>query len=288
MTRGAYLRRALAAVLAVAAPATAAPAVAGAQSWRTFDVSRQLHDSTPLLVRLEYEAGALAVHAAQTPVLYAARLRYDAARSQPRYDYTPATRTLRLGMQKRAEGLALERGEAGELRVELSRVAPLDFELRLGAVEADLDFSGLRIDHLKVESDASEATVRFDTPNPERMRALAFQVGAASLKVARLANANADHIRVQAGVGTVDLDFSGRWTQDIEVTLDMALGSARLRVPRDVGIELDARRFLASYERAGLVKRGDRWVSENWDRAPYKLRIRSSVTIGRFELERSE
>jgi hypothetical protein len=282
MRRRTRLLRALAAVL------LAAPAAAGAQSWRTFDVSRQLHDSTPLLVRLEYEAGSLAVHAAQTPVLYSARLRYDAALTQPRYDYTPATRTLRLGLQKRAEGLSLERGEAGELRVELSRVAPLDLELRLGAVEADLDFSGLRIDHLKVESDASEATVRFDTPNPERMRALAFQVGAASLKVARLANANADHIRVQAGVGSVDLDFSGRWTQDIDLTLEMALGSARLRVPRDVGVQLEAKRFLASYERAGLVKRGDVWVSENWDTAPFKLRIRSQMTIGKFELERSE
>ena len=277
--------RALASRLAAAT--VAAPAAAGAQSWRTFDVSRQLHDSTPLLVRLEYEAGTLAVHAAQSPVLYNARLRYDAERTQPRYDYTPATRTLRLGMQKRAEGLSLERGEAGELRVELTRVAPLDLELRLGAVEADLDFSGLRIDHLKIESDASEAAVRFDTPNPERMRALTFQVGAASLEVGRLANANADHIRVQAGVGSVDLDFSGRWTQDIDLTLEMALGSARLRVPRDVGIQLDAQRFLATYERAGLVKRGDVWVSENYDRATYKLRIRSRVTIGRFELERS-
>lgn len=265
------------------------PTVAGAQSsWRTFDVSRQLLDSSPLLVRLEYEAGALAVHAASSPLLYAARLRYDAAKTQPVYGYTPATRTLRLGLQKRADGISVDDEEAGELRLDLTRRAPLDLELRLGAVEAELDFTGLRIDHLKVESGASDATVRFDTRNPERMRQLSLQVGAARLKAVRLANANADNVRVQAGVGSVDLDFGGEWTQDVELTLEMALGGATLRIPRDVGVQLETTRLLASIDRHGLVRRGDAWVSENWDTAPHKLRIRGRMTVGKLRLDRSE
>jgi len=260
---------------------------AGAQSWRNFDVSRQLTDTTPVLVRLDYEIGTLSVRPATGGLLYGAHLRYDAERANPRYEFTPATRTLRLGVERRA-GATARNGDAGELRVELTRRAPIDLELRLGAVEADLDLGGIRLDHLKVESGASEANVRFDAPNPERMRALTFAVGAASLRATRLANANADHIRVQAGVGSVDLDFGGQWTHDVELTLEMALGGATLRVPRDVGIHVDATRRLADFDLPGLVKRGDAWVSPNWETARYRLRIHGRMTVGQLTLEGTE
>ena len=260
---------------------------AGAQSWRSFDVSRQLADTTPVLVRLEYEIGNLSVRPATGGLLYGAHLRYDAERAMPRYEFTPATRTLRLGVERRTGATARD-GDAGELRVELTRRAPIDLELRLGAVEADLDLGGMRLDHLKVESGASEATVRFDAPNGERMRALTFAVGAASLRVTRLANANADQIRVQAGVGSVDLDFGGQWSRDVELTLEMALGSATLRVPRDVGIQVEATRRLAGFELPGLVKRGDAWVSPNWDSARYHLRVRGRMSVGKLTVEGTE
>lgn len=260
---------------------------AGAQSWRSFDVSRQLADTTPVLVRLEYEIGTISVRPATGGLLYGAHLRYDAERATPHYEFTPTTRTLRLGVERRS-GATARNGDAGELRVELTRRAPIDLELRLGAVEAELDLGGIRLDHLKVESGASEASVRFDAPNPERMRALTFAVGAASLRATRLANANADQIRVQAGVGSVDLDFGGQWSRDVELTLEMALGGATIRVPRDVAIQVDATRRLAGFELPGLVKQGDGWVSPNWATARYHLRIHGRMSVGKLTVEGTE
>ena len=265
-----------------------APAALAAQSWRTLDVSRQMHDSTPLVVRLEYSAGSLDLGVADTPLLYAAHLRYNAERLQPVYTFTAATRTLRLGTSRRDDSRALDDKSVGELRLDLTPRAALDLELHLGAVKADLDLSRLRIDHLKVESGASEASVRFDLPNPERMRSLDFDVGAASLRATRLANANADNIRVQAAVGSVELDFGGSWSQDIELALDMQMGGATLRIPRDVGVRVDASRMLMGFEHDGLTKRGDAWYSDNWDTARYKLRVHSRMLVGRLELDRSE
>lgn len=248
------------------------------------DVSRQLGDTTPVLVRLEYEVGTLSVRPAAPNILYDAHVRYDAERAQPLYEFTPATRTLRLGVERRAGGSSRDR-TAGELRLELTPRAPIDLELRLGAVEADLDLGGLRLDHLKVESGASDASVRFDQPNGERMRAMSLAVGAASLKVSRLANSNAEQVRVQAGVGAVELDFSGEWRHDMELTLEMALGSATLRVPRDVGIQVETTRRLTSFDLPGLVRRGDSWVTPNWDKAKFKLRVRGRMTVGTLTVE---
>ena len=66
-----------------------------------------------------------------------------------------------------------------------------------------------------------------------------------------LANANADLIRVRGGVGSVDLDFGGTWTRDLEVSTRLAIGSLTLRVPDDVGLRLDVRRVAASFDHEG-------------------------------------
>jgi hypothetical protein len=109
-------------------------------------------------------------------------------------------------------------------------------------------------------------------------------VGAARLRVARLANAKAEQVRVQAGVGSVDLDFGGQWTHDVELTLEMAFGGATLRVPRDVGIEVDATRRMASFDLPGFEKRGATWVSPNWDTARHRLRVRGRMSAGKLSV----
>jgi len=258
----------------------------GAQSWRTLDVSRQLHDSGPVRVNVRYGAGKLTLHAANTPMLYDMRLRYDAARAEPLHTFVAGTRTLELGIRKQNVRLR-GGGEPAELRLDLARGVPLDLALELGAVEADLDLSGLRLSRLTVESGASDASLRFDTANAEPMRSLAFSVGAASLTALRLANANTENITVNAGVGNVDLDLSGDWRRDINLDVEVALGGVTVRLPSEVGVRVEMQKVLGSFRHDGLVKRGDAFYSENWDSAPRKLRIRTRTALGRFELDRS-
>jgi hypothetical protein len=59
-----------------------------------------------------------------------------------------------------------------------------------------------------------------------------------------------------------------------------------VRVPRDVGVAVEIGRVLASFSHDGLTKRGDLWVSDNWDTAAHRLRIRAKATFGKFELDR--
>jgi len=269
----------LAALLAV--PLSQLPA----QSWRTLDVSRQLHDSGAHQVSVQYGAGRLSLHAARAPLLYDMRLRYDAERTTPFHSYSAASRTLELGVRRQNLKLRDDQNPA-ELQLDLADRVPLNLSLELGAVEADLDLSRLRLTNLAVESGASETTLRFDTPNPTRMRSLRLEVGAASVTATRLANANTRDIRVHGGVGSVDLDLGGNWTQDVVLTVDMAVGSVRVRVPSDVGVRVEMEKLLASFDHGGLVEHDGAYFSDNWDNAPYKLRIKAETTLGKFELYR--
>jgi hypothetical protein len=282
----ARVRPALLAAALVWLALPAVPREMAAQELRSLDVARQLHDSAALLVRVRYAAGKLAVRATEAPVLYRMQLAYQPDAVRPLYSFAAATRTLRVGVEKR--GMRVPGGDrGGDMHLDLARAVPVDLDMELGAVEADLDLSGLRVGELHVESGASDARLRFATPNAERMRSLDLEVGAASLHASGLANANAPEIRVQAGVGGVELDFDGTWTQSIDLNVRVALGGVTVRVPRDVGVRVEAQKFLASFDAQGLVKRGTAYYSDNWETATHRLSVRAQTTFGSFRLERT-
>ena len=280
------VRRTLTSALAVVASAT--PLGLSAQSWRTIDVARQLTDSAPTTVNVVYGTGTVGLRGTTAPILYHMQLRYDAERSQPRHTYDRAKRKLEIGVQKsdvRFGGRTEE--ESPKLQVELSRTTPLDLSLDLGAVEADLDLTGLRLSRLRLETGASDARLRFDSLNTTRMEQLDVSLGAASFRGSRLANANAASIRIDAGVGNVELDMTGQWSSDIDLRVEVALGFVTIHVPPDVGIRATVEKVIASFEHEGLVRRGDDWVSANWDSAPHKLRISAKTTLGKLSIDRT-
>jgi len=265
--------------------ALAAPSLLDAQSWRTLGTSRQLHDTSALQVRVQYGSGKISLAAAPPALLYDMRVRYDATRTAPIHAYAAASRTLQLGVQKQGMRIPGDENEPAELRLGLGPAVPLDLSIELGATEADLDLSTLRLSRLKLRSHASDASVRFDAPNPLAMQALELDVGAASLTALRLANANTREIRVNAGLGNVDLDLGGEWTRDIDLAVDATLGSVTVHVPSDVGVRVEVRRTLAGFRHGSLTPRDGAFYSDNWDSAPRKLRIRSDVKLGRFEVD---
>lgn len=259
-----------------------------AQAWRTLESSRQLHDSAARFVEVRYGAGRLELRPSAGALLYQMHLKYDAERTEPLHDYDPGTRTLRLGIRDHPKVSFGRSDDAGRMDLALSRAVPLSLDLKLGAVEADLDLTGLALSSLRVHSGASDARIRFDSLNPLPMQTLLIEMGAAHMSATGLANANADTIRVEAGVGGVELDFGGSWRGDVVLFLRVALGGAALRVPDDVGIRVDLQKFLVSFDHEGLVKRDDgAWYSRNWDTARHHLRVHAQTTFGTLEIERT-
>lgn len=259
-----------------------------AQSWRTLDVARQLTDSAPTSVHVVYGTGTFGVRGTSNPLLYHMQLRYDGTRAQPRHTYDATARKLQIGVQKSEMRFTGRKdSEAGHLQLELSRTTPLDLDLDLGAVEADLDLTGLRLSRVHLESGASDAKLRFDSLNAMPMSVLDISLGAASFRGDRLANANAKDIRVDAGVGSVELDLSGQWTQDIDLHVEVTLGLVTLHVPSDVGVRVSFKKVAASFEHEGLVQRDGAWVSRNWDSAPHKLRVTAETVFGQLTIDKT-
>ena len=269
----------------VAAAIVLGPPTLHAQTWRTVEVARQLRDSAAHEMAVNYGGGRFTLLAGAPSMLYEARIRYDEARGTPELTYDRESRRLGLALDLDEESSPGQR-RFGEMRLTLSPAVPFDLDLDLGAVEAEIALGGLALRSVRIEAGASSSRVTFESPNPVPMDMLDLHAGAASLSATGLANANAAEVRVAAGVGDVNLDFSGRWTRDVDATVDIALGRARVQVPPDVGIRVELSRVLARFEHPGLVKQGNAWVSSNWETAPHHLTLRMNTTFGGVEIVR--
>jgi hypothetical protein len=256
--------------------------------WRTVDIARQLRDSLPQRIRVQYGAGRVDVRGSTDPLLYNMHLRYDERRAAPVHRYDVAARSAVLGLETRDGAQRFgNRDDSGELRLVLPAAAPLDLDLQLGGTESRLELGGLTLRSLRLECGATDANVAFSRPNRTQMSDLTIDVGAADLLAVNLADANADRIRVHGGVGVVDLDFGGSWTRDLTLDTRLTVGKLILRVPADVGIRLELDRLVAGFEHDGMVKREGAWYSTNYDAAPHKLQVHAETYFGQIELRRT-
>ncbi|MDB4912975.1 MAG: hypothetical protein JWM95_619 [Gemmatimonadetes bacterium] len=257
--------------------------------WRSVDIARQLRDTLPQRVRVQYTAGKVDVRGTSDPMLYSMHLRYDERRTVPVHLHDPDQHSTSLGLEARGgASRASGQSEDGELRLMLTRAVPLDLELDFGGTQSSLDLGEMSLHSLRLDCGATDASLLFSRPNRVAMRDLDVNVGAADFTASRLANANAERMRVSAGVGSLDLDFSGKWTHDLAVTTRLTVGKLTLRIPDDVGVRIEVQRVATGFEHAGLVKRDDgAWYSTNFDAAPFKLRVRAETFFGKIDVQHS-
>jgi hypothetical protein len=259
-----------------------------AQTWRTLDVSRQLRDTSEHHIKVKYSAGKFSMRPTSEPVLFSMLLRYDEERTHPVHEYDADARSATLGVDGQIVHWTrhVNDNEVGEMRLDLSNAVPLDLELELGATQARVDAGGLSLNNLRIQTGAADASLDFSAPNRSRMRHLDVQLGAAGFKITNLGNANVSSIRVEGGVGSVDLDFGGALQQDVSVETNVALGKLALHLPPDVGIRVEVQRLLASFDHPGLYKRGGAYYSDNWDTAKFRMRVRAETVFGAIQIDR--
>jgi hypothetical protein len=278
------MRRLALAALTLAAGATSV----SAQSMRTFTTFRQLHGETRLDADLDYRAGGLRIAPGRTGELYRMNASYDEDRYFPTSSYDAARGAVSLGLRPAGEGglrVISRRQLRQDANVAFSPTVDLDLDLTLGAVQADIELGGLSLSELTMQAGASQAVIRFSSPNRSRCRAAEITAGAAELTVLGLGNSRCDRFELEGGMGKVTLDFGGAWTSSTQAEIKMAVGELTLRLPRNAGVRLTLDRFLASFDPAGLVRAGNGFQSPGYQRAERRLDIQVTTAVGGVKVE---
>lgn len=258
----------------------------GAQEWRSLQSARQLHDTGAYEVRVRYATGHLDITPAASPFLYRMNLYYDAERSSAIHSLENG-RVLTLGVARESNVVTAGRSaDENRMDLALSPEVPIELSLGLGAVQADLDLGGMSLTSLEIRAGANDTHVEFEVPNRVAMRSLEVEAGAASVHLTSIANANAALLRVETGVGSVELDFRGTWTRDLAASVEVGFGALKLIVPEDVGVRLEVGKVMARVTADGLVSRDGVLVSDNWETARYKLTVRAKTVLGTVDVRR--
>ena len=230
-------------------------------------------------MNVQYGAGRFSVGPAEPGVLYHMQIEYDEEVFRPFAEYE--NNSLRIGTETLGRSIRFGRDRAtGEMELALSREVAMDLSMDLGAVRADIDLGGLALTRLEVEAGASQTLIDISQPNPEAMSRASMDVGAAEFTVLNLGNLNAEVIDIDAGVGDIELGFTGDWRRNARVSVDMGLGSLVLRFPRGLGVRILRDTFLTSFDSEGLVKYGDAYESLDYDDAEYQITVDVDAAFG--------
>ena len=270
----------------LAVPWLAAPADLDAQRWKTVTAARQVTNEEKLRVEVEYGAGVLTVRRGDDRELYNALFHYDQNWGRPKTEYANGRLEVGLAAIENGNRRTEDWPDEASLDLKLAPGVPLDLELDFGAGRAELDLTGLGVTRLKVNTGASDALIRVDEANRERMESADLNVGVADFRFHGLGNLNAEQVTVKAGLGAVTLRLDGDWARDGRLLVEMGLGALKLRVPRSLGVRLKRPgSFLASFDTEGLEKRGKVYQSANWDNAERKVEIEITAVLGSVDLE---
>lgn len=274
---------ALVSLFALGGPAT------DSRSWRSLTASRPRGSADSLHVVLRYDAGTVTIGAAPPALLYQTNARFDANQQRLSRSYNPVSHTFRVGldsstMQKPARHSNRSRSNEGRLDLGLATGIPVDLDLDLGTTRAHVDLSKLWVNALRVSSGATEADLTFGSPNPQPMRDLFIDAGVGSITIHQLGNAHAQRSTIASTVGSVDLDLGGEWSGDVPLTLRVALASATLRVPRDVGIAMRMSSRIAEVDSEGFTQRDGVLYSAGYEQAKRHLLLDGSATLASVDI----
>ncbi len=175
----------------------------------------------------------------------------------------------------------------GEYKFPLS--TPIEMELDFGMGDTDIDLTGMEIQSLDIECGMGKATLNIDSQNSIICEKINIEAGMGEFEGIGLSQLRAEVVNIKVGLGSAEIDFSGFINHDMDIDVDVGLGDIELVLPDNANITTHVNEtFLSSVEMGGLIKKGNKYVSRNWDRDRPTIVLDISVGLGSINLEISD
>jgi predicted membrane protein len=252
-----------------------------------------LQDEKSLTVKIEFGVGELYLGKADSKKIVEAEVSYDPSYSDFFFDYDKSRDKgeLFLGTELEEEkGVNLgDTDEKNWWDISFTDRIPIDFEIDVGAAEAELDFTGLKITDLDLDVGAAKAWIQFRKPNPERMSRMRIDAGACKLEIEGLANANFKRMDFDGGVGDFTLDFSGDLKHSAVVDIEMGLGHLTILVPEEIGVKIKSNGSILSsisFDKGVFEEvEEDVWINDEYGETDVELNFKIEVGLGAVDIE---
>jgi len=100
----------------------------------------------------------------------------------------------------------------------------------------------------------------------------------------RLNGLNVSSMEINMGAGELHLDFTGVRTNTLQADIQGGVGSATIRLPKEIGARVNASGGLGSINAHGLKRDGDDYVNDAYGNAASTINLRVQGGVGQITL----
>ncbi|SRR5712692_255417 len=100
----------------------------------------------------------------------------------------------------------------------------------------------------------------------------------------RLGGLSLSKLAVEMGAGQATVDLTGDWKKDLDARIEGGVGTATIRLPKNVGVRVHAAGGIGSINARGLEREGDVYVNDAYGKSPVTLRLNVEGGVGTINL----
>ena len=173
-----------------------------------------------------------------------------------------------------------------ECHLDFSDRIPINLKMDLGLVQGNLDLGGLKLSDCDITTAVSQVKIDFSEPNLIEMKYMDIECGVGKFRLENLGNANFSTLNFDAGVGSYELDFSGRLHRNADVDLEIGMGKLVVYLPRNIGVRMRVdKSFLCSFDIDDVYKQDDTYTNDNWGKVAANLDMRIDAGVAKVRVE---
>lgn len=173
--------------------------------------------------------------------------------------------------------------------IDLTGRIPISMDIQLGAGKGIFDFTGLKLKDLDISTGASSVTIMFNKLNPQTIENLNIETGVSRFKAYNLSNANFNKLKFSGGIGSYELDFSGELNKEVDVDIEIGLGSITILIPKYVGARVYYEKNWVSnidLDKDFDEEQNNEYVTANYSSASGKINIQIEAGLGSVKVKR--
>ncbi|MCB2203607.1 hypothetical protein KQI65_02575 [bacterium] len=159
---------------------------------------------------------------------------------------------------------------------------PIRFDITLGAGRASLDFTGIHVRGLELETGAGSVRISADRPNREIIDEVSISAGVGSVRTRHIGNLRFRHLDFEGGLGEYQLDCTGALPRRTRISSDVGVGSLVITLPKNVGAKaLTSDSWLSSKKMYHFVQHSDNvYRTENFADSENKVLMKLQSGVG--------
>jgi hypothetical protein len=252
--------------------------------------SQPLGNEKSLQADIRFDIGSMELNGEKGSDLYTLDLEYDKATYNPDISYRPPTGSSQEGrlsfrlQSNHKLGLRTD-GQHNRLRLSLNDAVPLELKLNMGVGDSRLALSGMKVSRLDLEAGVGQTKISAYEPNPIVCDYVRMKSGVGSMEAVGLGNLNFRELEFEGGVGGANLDFTGEWKQDAEIGIQVGVGGVSVKMPRNIGVRVEAQKhFLSGLHLENFNRHDSYYYSDNYDKVKTRVTLRVTTGVGGFKI----